>query len=100
MESRHRINMKELEMKNIVFARLLCLVVLFTFPFSTQNNVSASAGSGVPYSTDWRISGPSGGDVRALVVDPSDPERFYFGTLNITLNKIGRSRFRNIHDLI
>ncbi|MEO6391988.1 MAG: YCF48-related protein [Pyrinomonadaceae bacterium] len=31
---------------------------------------------------DWRITGPIGGDVRALVVDPSDQERFYFGTLD------------------
>jgi photosystem II stability/assembly factor-like uncharacterized protein len=28
------------------------------------------------------MSGPSGGDVRALVVDPNDPDRFYFGTLD------------------
>src|SRR5260221_625544 len=82
MESRHRINMREIEMKKHVFARLLCLAVLFTFSFSTQINVSASAGSGVPYSTDWRITGPSGGDVRALAVDPNDPDRFYFGTLD------------------
>jgi len=32
--------------------------------------------------SDWRLTGPSGGDVRALVVDPSDPDRFYFGTLD------------------
>lgn len=31
---------------------------------------------------DWRLSGPGGGDVRALVVDPNDPQRFYFGTLD------------------
>jgi len=31
---------------------------------------------------DWRNTGPSGGDVRALVVDPNDPQRFYFGTLD------------------
>jgi len=31
---------------------------------------------------DWRVTGPSGGDVRALVVDPNDPQRFYFGTLD------------------
>ena len=31
---------------------------------------------------DWRITGPTGGDVRALVVDPNDPQRFYFGTLD------------------
>src|SRR5437660_12736285 len=33
-------------------------------------------------SADWRMSGPSGGDVRALVIDPNDPNRFYFGTLD------------------
>jgi len=31
---------------------------------------------------DWRNTGPSGGDVRALVVDPNDENRFYFGTLD------------------
>src|ERR1043165_8097808 len=35
-----------------------------------------------PYSAEWRLTGPSGGDVRGLVVDPSDPDRFYFGTLD------------------
>src|SRR5688572_32677168 len=34
------------------------------------------------YSDDWRTNGPPGGDVRALVVDPSNPDRFYFGTLD------------------
>jgi photosystem II stability/assembly factor-like uncharacterized protein len=34
------------------------------------------------YSDDWRSTGPQGGDVRALVVDPSDSDRFYFGTLD------------------
>lgn len=34
------------------------------------------------YSNDWRTTGPPGGDVRALVVDPADPDRFYFGTLD------------------
>jgi len=37
---------------------------------------------GLAYSTEWRITGPSGGDVRALVVDPNEPSRFYFGTLD------------------
>ncbi len=31
---------------------------------------------------DWRVIGPAGGDVRALVVDPSNPEHFYLGTLD------------------
>src|SRR5712691_7114358 len=43
---------------------------------------STSSGSGLPYSAEWRITGPTGGDVRALVVDPEDPNRFYFGTLD------------------
>src|SRR6266568_3084160 len=43
---------------------------------------SVSSGSGLPYSAEWRITGPTGGDVRALVVDPEDPNRFYFGTLD------------------
>ncbi|HVG39050.1 MAG TPA: YCF48-related protein, partial [Pyrinomonadaceae bacterium] len=32
--------------------------------------------------TDWRVVGPAGGDVRALVVDPKDASRFYLGTLD------------------
>ncbi|MGB9178905.1 MAG: YCF48-related protein, partial [Pyrinomonadaceae bacterium] len=35
-----------------------------------------------PSSMDWRVTGPQGGDVRALVVDPSDTQRLYFGTLD------------------
>ncbi len=34
------------------------------------------------YSNDWRTTGPPGGDVRGMVVDPSNPDRFYFGTLD------------------
>lgn len=34
------------------------------------------------YAMDWRTTGPSGGDVRALVIDPKDPQRLYFGTLD------------------
>ena len=49
---------------------------------SLQSSLRAHAAEGVPYSSDWRITGPSGGDVRSLVVDPSDPDRFYFGTLD------------------
>jgi photosystem II stability/assembly factor-like uncharacterized protein len=52
--------------------------------FSANRTVksSAASSSGAPYTAEWRITGPSGGDVRALVVDPSDPDRFYFGTLD------------------
>src|SRR5215211_3565166 len=45
-----------------------------------ENDGSAEADP--QYLMDWHITGPTGGDVRALVVDPSDPQRFYFGTLD------------------
>lgn len=31
---------------------------------------------------NWEVTGPFGGDVRSLVVDPQDPERLYFGTID------------------
>src|ERR1043166_4652238 len=34
------------------------------------------------YSADWRPTGLTGGDVRALVIDPNDSRRLYFGTLD------------------
>jgi photosystem II stability/assembly factor-like uncharacterized protein len=72
-------------MKNSV--RCLIVALLFGLTCQLQGLVRGSAGeslpaSGSPYSTEWRITGPSGGDVRALIVDPNDPDRFYFGTLD------------------
>ena len=52
---------------------------LFSLASPTAN---AGAAPGAAYAAEWRMSGPTGGDVRALVVDPRDPERFYFGTLD------------------
>jgi photosystem II stability/assembly factor-like uncharacterized protein len=43
---------------------------------------AADAGPSNPYSAEWKLTGPTGGDVRGLVVDPNDPDRFYFGTLD------------------
>src|SRR6266508_2564458 len=34
------------------------------------------------YSDEWRPTGPHGGDVRSLVVDPNNADHFYFGTLD------------------
>jgi photosystem II stability/assembly factor-like uncharacterized protein len=34
------------------------------------------------YAMTWNVAGPSGGDVRALVVDPNDPQHLFFGTLD------------------
>src|SRR5689334_18408340 len=71
------------------FAKLLppgvALVALFCIALSPDVAVThADSDSNDPavYSNDWRTTGPPGGDVRALVVDPSNPDRFYFGTLD------------------
>lgn len=71
-------------MKRITFSLLLASLAFGLYVFSSQRVTHAltAESEGVPYSTDWRITGPSGGDVRALVIDPNDPARFYFGTLD------------------
>jgi len=74
-------------MKRIVpLVFVFVLVVGLTLSVSPSLKVSAAADdhsfSGGPYSAEWRPTGPSGGDVRGLVVDPNDPDRFYFGTLD------------------
>lgn len=61
-----------------VFA-LLCLAVPVNLAVAlADGNTSDPA----VYSDDWRTTGPPGGDVRGLVVDPGNPDRFYFGTLD------------------
>jgi photosystem II stability/assembly factor-like uncharacterized protein len=71
------------------FATLLPLVItLFALvcsgfaPNPTVALAALDATDAALYSNDWRTTGPPGGDVRALVVDPRNPDRFYFGTLD------------------
>lgn len=68
---------------------ILLVVVLSALPmrFVAQGSVADSltevaADPASKYSDDWRSNGPPGGDVRSLVVDPSNADRFYFGTLD------------------
>jgi photosystem II stability/assembly factor-like uncharacterized protein len=70
-------------------SRLLLFGLAFALVAQSHFYYYAYAGSGAnnspegpAYSTEWRTTGPSGGDVRALVIDPNDPDRFYFGTLD------------------
>jgi photosystem II stability/assembly factor-like uncharacterized protein len=72
--------------------RTSALIVLFSLVISCPLGFAAKAASDSPatseagrYSDDWRPSGPPGGDVRSLVVDPNNPDRFYFGTLDAQL---------------
>lgn len=70
---------------------ILVLLVLLTLPlrFIALGDVDGSpaepAADPGKYSDDWRANGPPGGDVRSLVVDPSNPDRFYLGTLDAQL---------------
>src|SRR3989442_11002879 len=67
---------------------LFCMMMtaLTQLPAQFRSAKASPAGDdkreGMAYSAEWRITGPSGGDVRALVIDPSEPSRFYFGTLD------------------
>jgi len=77
----------ELTMKRIakLLPLLVALFAVFCFAFSANIPVTHADGDAndpALYSNDWRTTGPPGGDVRALVVDPSNPDRFYFGTLD------------------
>ena len=71
------------------FTMLLPLVIalcaLAGWAFAPNAAVTLAAGDSADpalYSNDWRANGPPGGDVRGLVVDPKNPDRFYFGTLD------------------
>src|SRR5918998_2637824 len=63
----------------IAFFALLCLGLALNVGVVRADGDAADPAL---YSNDWRTTGPPGGDVRALVVDPKNPDRFYFGTLD------------------
>lgn len=61
----------------------------------------ASDGASDPqYAMNWRVTGPTGGDVRALVVDPNDTARLYFGTLDgqIYISNDGGAQWRMLYN--
>ena len=64
----------------------LLLAALFLTTFltgsATRPVAPADSADAALYADDWRATGPPGGDVRSLVVDPKDPDRFYLGTLD------------------
>jgi photosystem II stability/assembly factor-like uncharacterized protein len=65
---------------------LVALLLVIPLRFIALGSPADSPVDGLPdpgkYSNDWRANGPPGGDVRSLVVDPSNPDRFYLGTLD------------------
>lgn len=69
-------------MKRIATLLPLVIALLAVFSFTTGAFADGDPSDPALYSNDWRTTGPQGGDVRALVVDPQNPDRFYFGTLD------------------
>src|SRR6476620_1604775 len=61
---------------------VVLLLIGLVFPSISITFADDSSKDAALYSNDWRNTGPPGGDVRGLVVDPSNPDRFYFGTLD------------------
>jgi photosystem II stability/assembly factor-like uncharacterized protein len=59
-----------------------------------------SSENAAQYAMDWRGTGPSGGDARALVIDPQDPQRLYCGTLDgqIYTSSNGGASWRLLHN--
>lgn len=74
---------------------ILILAILAAVPMqlmaidSPEDSVGSAMADPAKYSQDWRANGPPGGDVRSLVVDPSNPDRLYFGTLDAQIYTSG-----------
>ncbi len=95
----------ELTMKRIAtfLPLLVALFALVSLSFTPTTVVAVTAEDAADpalYSNDWRTTGPPGGDVRGLVVDPSNPDRFYFGTLDgqIYTSADGGKRWQLLHN--
>src|ERR1700716_620305 len=85
---------------SLAFFLLLLASKLVVVHPATASDTPADASSSALYSADWRATGPPGGDVRALVIDPKDPSRFYFGTLDgqIYTSTDGARTWRLLHN--
>src|ERR1700704_423297 len=68
--------------KFIILVVLLLIVPLRFLALASAADTADSMADPGKYSDDWRANGPPGGDVRSLVVDPNNPDRFYLGTLD------------------
>ena len=73
---------------NRTFKKIHAALFLFALLASLASaGLAAGAGDNGPDSSashllSWEVTGPLGGDVRSLVVDPQDPQRLYFGTID------------------
>ena len=80
-ESIFKVNMKK-RLPYLVLLATLLVAFAASFTALAADDAVEPAADPAKYSEDWRSNGPPGGDVRSLVVDPNNPDRFYFGTLD------------------
>jgi hypothetical protein len=76
-----------LNMKNRMLQKfssaLVLLALLVSWAASASPALAADdADSAAERLLSWEATGPLGGDVRSLVIDPQDPRRLYFGTID------------------
>ena len=69
-------------MKHLPLSVAFRLLAIVAVAMCATGVVADSSADPANYSNEWRPTGPPGGDVRGMVVDPSNPDRFYFGTLD------------------
>ncbi len=77
-------------MNHKITRTLFSLCTLFALIVSTATNLNRGVVKGATItetgasqrSMQWSVTGPLGGDVRSLVIDPQDPQRLYIGTLD------------------
>jgi photosystem II stability/assembly factor-like uncharacterized protein len=61
---------------------LLSLLLVSSGAASLSARADNDADSSAERLLSWEATGPLGGDVRSLVIDPQDPRRLYFGTID------------------
>ncbi|HEX8282595.1 MAG TPA: YCF48-related protein [Pyrinomonadaceae bacterium] len=74
-------------MKNRLLQKLPSALVILTLLASWASlgspaHAADDADSAAERLLSWEATGPLGGDVRSLVIDPQDPTRLYFGTID------------------
>ena len=75
-------------MKNRLLQKTSAVLLLFALLLSWGGGALAApaddpaADPNAERLLNWEATGPLGGDVRSLVIDPQDPRRLYFGTID------------------
>jgi photosystem II stability/assembly factor-like uncharacterized protein len=79
-----RLKIMKFKNKHSINFRIYCLVAIICLTFSSVSWALAGDlnNTEVPAMKEWEIVGPTGGDVRAVAVDPKDSNRIYASTLD------------------